>query len=579
MENFEARCGAIVSAKGSAPEAKRLHQLFELEWEYRMNEFPEFATWYGYPGQNHRWTDNSLEAIERRKGDLKTKRRVLDSINRVDLEEPEQLNFDLFARELDEAIEGSRFHGELMPIGASGGPHTGPPQSIALMPAQKTQDFDNILARLEGVPLLLERAVGLLTEGVASGVTQPKIILRNTLEQINSQIVDDPSQSPMLQPFQKEPEGFAEGFDDYSRVAKKLYEERIKPALIKYRGFVSDTYIPGCRDLIALGDVPDGEDWYAFLVRRFTTTGLSPKDVHEIGLSEVERIRSEMDVVIKSSGFQGTFEQFTEFLRTDPQFYFESAEDLLTEYRSICKRVDPELARLFGRLPRLPYGVKPVPSYSEKSAPTAYYQIGSPEVGRAGYFFANTYDLKARPKWEMEALTLHEAVPGHHLQFAVAQELEGMPEFRKRALITAYIEGWALYAESLGPAMGFYQDPYSRFGQLTYEMWRAVRLVVDTGMHALGWTREQAIEFFTNNTGKTEHDIITEVDRYIGWPGQALAYKIGELKIKELRAYGEEMLGSSFDVRAFHDKLLGDGPLPLEILENRVKEWLSLPQP
>lgn len=310
-------------------------------------------------------------------------------------------------------------------------------------------------------------------------------------------------------------------------------------------------------------------------MRRFTTTALSPKEVHEIGLGEVARIREEMNNVIASSDFEGSFDEFTDFLRTDSRFYFEDSEELLSEYRNICKKVDPELAALFGVLPRLPYGVKPVPSYSEKSAPTAYYQPGSAEVGRAGYYFANTYNLKARPKWEMEALTLHEAVPGHHLQFAIAQELEGIPEFRKRALITAYIEGWALYAESLGTEMGFYQDPYSRFGQLTYEMWRAVRLVIDTGMHALGWSRDQAILFFTENTGKTEHDIITEVDRYISGPGQALAYKMGELKIKELRDYAEKKLGDSFDLRDFHDRLLGEGPLPLQILEDRMKRWVA----
>jgi uncharacterized protein (DUF885 family) len=264
-----------------------------------------------------------------------------------------------------------------------------------------------------------------------------------------------------------------------------------------------------------------------------------------------------------------------DFLRTDPRFFFERAEDLLVAYRDIAKRADPELARLFGRLPRLPYGVIPVPSYAEKSQTTAYYEPGSPAAGRPGYFYANTYDLRARPRWEMEALTLHEAVPGHHLQIALAQELEDVPEFRRHGFYTAYVEGWGLYAESLGGEMGFYQDPYSRFGQLTYEVWRAIRLVVDTGMHALGWTRERALRYFHENAGKAEHDITVEIDRYIVWPAQALAYKIGELKIKELRALAEVSLGRAFDLRSFHDQVLGGGAVPLDLLEGRIRRWIT----
>jgi uncharacterized protein (DUF885 family) len=264
-----------------------------------------------------------------------------------------------------------------------------------------------------------------------------------------------------------------------------------------------------------------------------------------------------------------------DFLRTDPRFFFERAQDLLVAYRDIAKRADPELARLFGRLPRLPYGVRPVPSYAEKSQTTAYYEPGSPAAGRPGYFYANTWDLRSRPRWEMEALTLHEAVPGHHLQIALAQEMEDVPEFRRHGFYTAYVEGWGLYAESLGTEMGFYKDPYDRFGQLTYEVWRAIRLVVDTGMHALGWPRDRAIRYFEENAGKAEHDIVVEIDRYIVWPGQALAYKIGELKIKELRAWASAELGPRFDLRSFHDRILGSGAVPLDILEDKVRRWVD----
>lgn len=289
----------------------------------------------------------------------------------------------------------------------------------------------------------------------------------------------------------------------------------------------------------------------------------------------MKRIRAGMESVKAEAGFEGSLEEFFDFLRTDPQFFYTEGQDLLMGYRDIAKRVDAELPKLFGHLPRLPYGVSPVPAYAEKSQTTAYYQPGSVEGGRSGTFFANTYDLPSRPKWEMEALTLHEAVPGHHFQIAIAQELDELPWFRRYGGYTAYVEGWGLYAESLGEEMGFYQDPYFKFGQLTYEMWRAIRLVVDTGMHSLGWSRQQAIDFFVENAGKAEHDIVVEVDRYIVWPGQALAYKIGELKIMELKAMAQAELGESFDIRGFHDKLLGNGALPLNVLETHMNEWVA----
>jgi uncharacterized protein (DUF885 family) len=302
---------------------------------------------------------------------------------------------------------------------------------------------------------------------------------------------------------------------------------------------------------------------------------MSPQEIHDIGLREVKRIRAEMNVIIKSTGFEGSFEEFLHFLRTDPQFYHTSAADLMREYRDIAKRADPELTRVFGHLPRTPYGVIEVPSYAEQSTTTAYYQRGSLKAGRPGYYFANTYALETRPRWEMEALTLHEAVPGHHLQISIQQELENVPWFRQNPSYTAFSEGWGLYAESLGEEMGFYKDPYSKFGQLTYEMWRAIRLVVDTGMHYLGWSRQQAIDYFKANAGKSEHDIVVEIDRYIVWPGQALAYKIGELKIKELRAYAEEKLGDEFDIRAFHDEVLGRGAVPLKVLDTNIRVWVD----
>jgi uncharacterized protein (DUF885 family) len=411
---------------------------------------------------------------------------------------------------------------------------------------------------------------------MAAGITPPKITLRDVPLQIRNQLVDDPAKSPLLGAFARMPDAVDALQQENLRTrAHAAYSEGIAPAYERLLAFMEDEYIPAAREGIALSELPDGEAWYAFNVKQRTTLDLTPREIHEIGLSEVARIRSEMDKVIKSTGFEGSFNDFLHFLRTDPQFYHTTKEGLLQEYRDIAKRADPELMKVFGHLPRTPYGVIPVPSYAEKSQTTAYYQRGSVQAGRPGYFYANTYALETRPRWEMEALTLHEAVPGHHLQLAIQDELEDVPWFRKIGGYTGYTEGWGLYSESLGEEMGFYTDPYSKFGQLTYEMWRAVRLVVDTGMHSLGWSRQQAIDYFMENAPKQEHDIIVEIDRYIVWPGQALAYKLGELKIKELRAFASDELGEEFDIREFHDEVLGRGAIPLEMLDANIRAWVA----
>jgi uncharacterized protein (DUF885 family) len=444
------------------------------------------------------------------------------------------------------------------------------------MPGRTVQGYEDIAARLEAVPALVDQIIVRMKEGVRLGITPPRITLRDVPQQILSQIVDDPLKSPMLKAFTDMPETLSAADRDRLRKrATSAYTGAVVPAFRKLHRFFVEEYLPKTRETIALRDLPDGEAWYAFNARATTTTKLTPREIHELGLSEVKRIRAEMDRVMKQAGFEGTLAQFAAFLRTDPRFFFASREDLLSAYRDICKRADPELPKLFGRLPRLTYGVAPVPSYAEKSQTTAYYEGGSLRTGLPGTFFANTYDLKSRPKWEMEALSLHEAVPGHHLQIAIAQELENVPDFRRHAGYTAYVEGWGLYSESLGSEMGFYKDPYARFGQLTYEMWRAIRLVVDTGMHSLGWSRQQAIDFFKENSSKAEHDIVVEIDRYIVWPGQALGYKIGQLKIRELREYAAKELGAEFDVRAFHDEVLGAGALPLDVLDARIKGWVA----
>lgn len=570
---FESDCARL--AKSSAADRERLHRLFTLHWDYTMREHPEYATMLGYPGQNDRWTDLSLEAIARRQRELRAPLQVLQSIARTKLSPGDQLNYDLFRKNLEQELDGTRFKSEYLPLTQLNGVQQDPARILEIAPRATARDYEDLLARLDRLPQLIDQTIVLLEMGLNAGITPPRITLRDVPQQVKNQISADAEKSPLLKPFAD----FVAGIPTAAREPLRhraviAFKEKVLPAYARLHEFLVTTYLPRARESIAMSDLPDGRAWYAHNVRTLTTTALTPEEIHKIGVAEVKRIRAEMDKVIGQAGFKGSFGEFLNFLRTDSQFYYTSADDLLRGYRDIAKRADPELARLFGRLPRTPYGVAPVPAYAEQSQTTAYYVPGSLRAGRAGFFYANTYALHTRPKWEMEALTLHEAVPGHHLQIALAQEMEDAPEFRKHGGYTAYVEGWGLYAESLGAEMGFYQDPYMKFGQLTYEMWRAIRLVVDTGMHALGWSRKQAIDYFTENASKNEHDITVEVDRYIVWPGQALAYKIGELRIKELRVHATRELGDQFDVRAFHDELLGNGALPLDLLESRLRDWV-----
>ena len=501
---------------------------------------------------------------------------MIQSIRRENLSAPEQLNYDLFKRNQERAIEGDAFPSEFLQLSQLDGIQQDAARMMEIAPRVSVKDYENLVARLNRLPTFIDQTIVLLKKGLEAGVTPPRVTLRDVPQQVKNQMDSGPEKSALLKPFAEFPVGIPE--PDRLRLrtsAESALKGKVIPAFGRLYDFLTASYLPGARESIAAIDLPNGKAWYAYNVRERTTTALSPAEIHQLGLAEVKRIRAEMDKVIQQTGFKGSFAEFLTFLRTDPQFYYTNAEDLLRGYRDIAKRADPELAKLFGTLPRLPYGIIPIPSYAEKSQTTAYYQPGAPGTGRPGYFFANTYALNTRPKWEMEALTLHEAVPGHHLQIALAQEMEAAPEFRKHGGYTAFVEGWGLYSESLGTEMGFYKDPYMKFGQLTYEMWRAIRLVVDTGMHSMGWSRRKAIEYFLANASKNEHDVTVEVDRYIVWPGQALAYKIGELKIHELRKDATKSLGDGFDIRKFHDQILGSGALPLDILERRVKDWVE----
>jgi len=557
-------------------DTERLQRYFQLSFDLAMLESPDFATRRGDPRGQDRLKDLSESGIARRQAAQRESLALLESIDRTALSEDNRVNYDLLLDRLASDVRGQQFPLQYLQMNQMGGPQQNVTSLLAMMPNARASDLENQIARMEALPAYIDQSIVLMRKGLEAGVSPPKITLRDVPQQIRNQLVDDASQSPMLAGFSDLPSTVDSlQADTLRKRAEAVYRKQVVPAYERLLEFTETEYLPGARASIAARDLPNGEAWYKHNVAVRTTTELSPQEIHEIGLSEVKRIRAEMEQVIKSTGFAGSFEEFLHFLRTDPQFYHSSAEDLMREYRDIAKRADPELTQVFGHLPRTPYGVIEVPSYAAKSTTTAYYQSGSLKAGRPGYYFANTYALETRPRWEMEALTLHEAVPGHHLQIAIQQELEDVPWFRQSPSYTAFSEGWGLYSESLGKEMGFYKDPYSRFGQLTYEMWRAIRLVVDTGMHYLGWTRQQAIDFFKENAGKSEHDIVVEIDRYIVWPGQALAYKLGELKIKELRAYAEESLGENFDIRAFHDEVLGKGAVPLSVLDANIRAWVG----
>jgi uncharacterized protein (DUF885 family) len=571
-------------------EASRKFRVYlQEDWKRWMVEYPELATAAGFPGQNRRWTDDSPAGIEARKKHLHESAAGLKTFSRESLPRAEQLNYDLYSDLLSTAEEGLQYgddplpfrnvvpQNNWMPINQMSGVQQGAAETISTMPNRSVADYEDILARLEALPPYVEQQQALMEEGLKRGYTPPKLTLRDVPKQIADLIPADPLASALLEPFKSFPVEIPE--HERTRLtnrAKEIYSARLVPAFLKLHDYIVISYLPACRESIAATALPKGAEAYTFHVRWQTTTNLTPQQIHEIGLSEVKRIRAEMDKVIASTNFKGSFHEFTEFLRNDPRFYFEKPDDLVNGYRIIAKKIDPELAHLFGKLPRLPYGVTPIPDFKAPSQTTAYYQPGAPSVGRPGYYFVNTYNPQARPKWEMEALSLHESVPGHHLQISLAQELENEPEFRKHVGYSAFVEGWALYCEGLGEELGMYKNPYSKFGQLSYEMWRAVRLVVDTGMHAQGWTRDQAIQFFKDNTGKTDQDITVEVDRYIVWPGQALAYKLGQLKIHELRMQAEMRQGAKFNVRAFHDAVLENGALPLNVLNAHMESWMEV---
>lgn len=566
---------SLAPAAAVADATDDFRALLEEHWEWVLAENPVFASRLGDRRYNDQWQDMSLDAIESRFDKERDFLRRLLAIDPGSLDETERLNYDLFRRSLQDDIEGQRFRTHLMPMSQRGGVQSLESTAEGLR-LTTVRDYEDWLARMANIETVVEQTMELLDEGRRTGYMPPKVLMERIPAQISAQLVEEPNESPYYKAFADLPAGFeVADRERLEALAAELIEDSIVPAYRRFERYFVNTYLPASRDTIGASALPDGAAFYEYRARLYTTTQMTPDEIHRLGLEEVARIRREMQLVIDELEFDGSFSDFLEFLRTDPQFYYDSPEALFEGYLAVSKRIDPLLVGLFGKLPRMPYGLRPIPDNIAPDTTTAYYSRPAADGSRPGYYYVNLYRPEVRPKYEMPVLSVHEAVPGHHLQIALQMELEEMPNFRKYTGFTAFTEGWGLYSESLGYDMGLYDDPYDRFGALTYDMWRAVRLVVDTGMHYKGWTRQQAIDFFKDNAAKTEADIINEIDRYISWPGQALAYKIGQLKMLELRRNAEEALGDRFDIRAFHDALLGGGALPMEVLEARMMRWLA----
>ena len=564
---------AAISVLSYAQESM-VENIIDEHWAWVLSEYPEMRLEYGDRSGNTLWSDVSPSAHQRRYEQQQAFVNALTAIEPSSLGSESRLNRTMLLRELRDDIADYENGMHLMAINMRSGPQHQYTMAERLSFTSE-QDYRDWLERLKALPSLLTQTQRLLQQGIAQQRTQADIVMRRVPDQISRVITDDITNSPYYAVFRDIPDAIDTDTAKALKInAQQVISEIINPAYRRFGTFMADEYLSATRQQPGLGSLPQGKAAYRQQVAKYTTTDLTPEAIHQIGIDEVARIRHAMLGVIDAVGFEGDIEAFNEFLRTDPQFYYSTPEALLEGYQAISKRLDPQLIQLFGKLPRMPYGVRPIPAAIAPDTTTAYYMRPAVDGSRPGWYYVNLYRPEVRPIFEMEVLSVHESVPGHHLQIALAQELGNLPHFRRNSSVTAFIEGWGLYSERLGYDMGLYQDPYSRYGQLVYDMWRAVRLVVDTGIHYFGWTRQQAIDYFKANAAKTEADIINEIDRYIGWPGQALAYKIGQLKILALRTEAVQALGDKFDIRAFHDELLGAGAIPLDALEARMREWL-----
>ncbi|GAB3002351.1 DUF885 domain-containing protein [Psychrosphaera aestuarii] len=543
-------------------------------WQTYLKANPLTASYFGDSDSAAKLPDLSPEGIKANQQLLIALLTELKTFERLALSEQNQINLQILTHRLQNDLDQIKFKSHYMPLTAEGGFHT----SLAFLPANtklsSTTDIDNYLQRLKAFKVYFEQNIYWMKEGIKIGYTQPQIVLNGYEQSIDGLIASDPSKSIFYQPFAKLDFLAESERQEYQQKAKSVIRQFVNPAYQAFRDFMINEYTPNAKRSIGINSIPNGIAYYQNRAKHYTTTELTVEQIHQLGLDEVARIRLEMAKVIEQVGFEGSFSEFLNFLRTDPQFYATSPKQLLMEASYIAKKMDAELPKLFQLLPRTPYGVAPVPEHIAPKYTTGRYVSAAKDID-AGYYWVNTYALDRRPLYELEALTLHEAVPGHHLQISLTRELENTPKYRSSYYLSAFGEGWGLYSEWLGLEVGFYQDPYSNFGRLTYEMWRALRLVVDTGMHIKGWSRQQAIDYMTQNSALSAHNIQTEVDRYISWPGQALSYKIGEITIKKQRQKAEQALGAKFDVRAFHYHVLKNGSVTLSQLERQVQDYIN----
>jgi uncharacterized protein (DUF885 family) len=558
-----------------ADDVARLHALFDRTWETQLKEDPLFATSVGRNDYNDRLPAIAPADLERQYAFAKATLTELATIDRAKLPPFEAVNYDEFQRQLDVAIGNYELGDYQLPFNADSGFHSSFSRLPQEVPLTTVKDYENYIARLRAWPRYMNEQIAHMRAGLKRGMSIPRATLAGYDSTISAHVVDDPSKSVFWGPFQQFPVSVPTSEHERLRTEGRAAVLAAISGYASFLEFFRDEYYPGSRTTLAAYELPKGREYYRHKIREFTTLDLTPEEIHKTGLAEVERIGAEMNTVMKQAGFQGDFAAFLQFLRTDPRFYAKTPEELLARASRIAKRIDGKLPSLFKTLPRLPYTVEPVPADIAPKYTSGRY-VGAPQGStQPGIYWVNTYKLESRPLYNLPALTLHEAVPGHHLQIALSRELEDLPNFRRFSYISAFGEGWGLYSEWLGLEAGFYTDPYDNFGRLTYEMWRACRLVVDTGIHSMGWTRQQAIDYMATRTALPLHEVTTEVDRYISWPGQALAYKLGELKIKELRRRAATALGPRFDVREFHDVVLGSGSVPLSVLESNVDAWIA----
>lgn len=560
-------CAALMACAQQPASTPADFDRFANDWWQRVEQV-QSNTKSGLP-------DMSPAALEKAQQQRLALLAELNKTNVSGLSEQQKINFAILQYRLQNDIDEYRFGAHYMPLTAESGFHSDVLFMLNMSSIKTEKDLQTYLEKLAALPLYMQQQMDWMRQGLAKGYTQPKAVLAGYEDSIKSFISTDPQKSPFYRPLLKQPAGIDPArWQALQQQASAVISQQITPVYQQYLDFFTSQYVPGARDNIAAITLPDGAAYYQNRLEHYTTLKMTPQQVHQIGLQEVARIRAEMQQVIQQTGFKGSFAEFVQFLRTDPQFYVTKPEQLLKEAAYLSKKIDAQLPKLFKTLPRTPYGVEPVPAEIAPKYTTGRY-AGGRAAGEPGFYWVNTYALDRRPLYELEALTLHEAVPGHHLQVALANEQESLPVYRRSFYTSAFGEGWGLYSEYLGLEVGFYTDPYSNFGRLTYEMWRACRLVVDTGMHTMGWSRQQAIDFLAQNTALSMHNVTTEVDRYISWPAQALSYKLGELTIKRLRQKAEKTLGDKFNVREFHDAVLSNGSVPLSVLEQQIDLYIS----